>query len=346
MWGETGLGRLLSDEIGGQIGWLLPTALLLLVAGLWFTRRAARTDLRPGEPGALGRVAGRHRGDVQLHGRDLPRLLHGGPGPRDRRPGRHRRLAALAAPHLAARLGSGQRGGVAHDRARASSCSAGPPTSCRGCAGWCCWPGSSSRWPSPASAGCPAGRGGPRRGGARGLAGRARRRTPSRPRPRRTPARSPAPVRRPPAGSVAAARGGAPPAACRRGTQGAPAAGRRRTARRQRVHGRDHRAAAGGRRPVHLGGRRGRLQLGVRLPAGQRGAGDGDRRLQRLRPVADAGAVPGVRRGRRDPLLHRRRRLRRRWRPDGRQQRQQRDRRLGRGRTSPRPRSTASRSTT
>ncbi len=44
MWGETGLGRLLSDEIGGQIGWLLPTALLLLAAGLWFTRRAVRTD--------------------------------------------------------------------------------------------------------------------------------------------------------------------------------------------------------------------------------------------------------------------------------------------------------------
>lgn len=44
MWGETGLGRLLNSENGGQIGWLLPTALLLLVAGLWLTRRAPRTD--------------------------------------------------------------------------------------------------------------------------------------------------------------------------------------------------------------------------------------------------------------------------------------------------------------
>ena len=44
MWGATGLGRLLDSENGGQIGWLLPTALLLLVAGLWLTRRAPRTD--------------------------------------------------------------------------------------------------------------------------------------------------------------------------------------------------------------------------------------------------------------------------------------------------------------
>lgn len=45
MWGETGLTRLFDGEIGGQIAWLLPSALLLLVAGLWLTRRRPRTDL-------------------------------------------------------------------------------------------------------------------------------------------------------------------------------------------------------------------------------------------------------------------------------------------------------------
>ncbi|MER7696136.1 glycosyltransferase family 39 protein [Streptomyces sp. NPDC096095] len=43
-WGETGIGRMFDAEIGGQIAWLLPAALILLVAGLWVTRRAARTD--------------------------------------------------------------------------------------------------------------------------------------------------------------------------------------------------------------------------------------------------------------------------------------------------------------
>ncbi|MBK3591537.1 glycosyltransferase family 39 protein [Streptomyces sp. MBT51] len=40
----TGLGRMFNSEIGGQISWLLPAALLLLVAGLWLTRRTKRTD--------------------------------------------------------------------------------------------------------------------------------------------------------------------------------------------------------------------------------------------------------------------------------------------------------------
>ncbi|MEZ3181110.1 glycosyltransferase family 39 protein [Streptomyces pimonensis] len=44
-WGETGWDRMFNSEIGGQVSWLLPAALLLLVAGLVLTRKAARTDL-------------------------------------------------------------------------------------------------------------------------------------------------------------------------------------------------------------------------------------------------------------------------------------------------------------
>ena len=44
--GTPGLLRMFSTEVGGQVGWLIPLALIGLVAGLWLTRHAARTDLR------------------------------------------------------------------------------------------------------------------------------------------------------------------------------------------------------------------------------------------------------------------------------------------------------------
>lgn len=44
MWGETSWHRLFDAEWGGQVAWLLPAALGLMVAGFWLTRRAPRTD--------------------------------------------------------------------------------------------------------------------------------------------------------------------------------------------------------------------------------------------------------------------------------------------------------------
>ncbi|MFJ5546987.1 ArnT family glycosyltransferase [Streptomyces sp. NPDC093225] len=46
MWGETGIDRLFSDGVGGQVAWLLPAALVLLVAGLVLTWRAGRATDR------------------------------------------------------------------------------------------------------------------------------------------------------------------------------------------------------------------------------------------------------------------------------------------------------------
>ena len=43
--GSAGLTRLFAADMGSQIGWLLPAALIALVALLWGTRRAPRTDL-------------------------------------------------------------------------------------------------------------------------------------------------------------------------------------------------------------------------------------------------------------------------------------------------------------
>ena len=45
-WGSTGLTRMFSSAVGGQVSWLIPSALILLAVGLFLRGRAPRTDLR------------------------------------------------------------------------------------------------------------------------------------------------------------------------------------------------------------------------------------------------------------------------------------------------------------
>ncbi|WP_145228930.1 ArnT family glycosyltransferase [Rudaeicoccus suwonensis] len=45
-WGATGITRMFGSEVGGQISWLLPTALILLAIGLFLRGRTPRTDGR------------------------------------------------------------------------------------------------------------------------------------------------------------------------------------------------------------------------------------------------------------------------------------------------------------
>ncbi|MEU6282066.1 glycosyltransferase family 39 protein [Streptomyces sp. NPDC047028] len=44
-WGATGWDRMFNSEIGSQVSWLIPAALILLLAGLWATRKARRTSV-------------------------------------------------------------------------------------------------------------------------------------------------------------------------------------------------------------------------------------------------------------------------------------------------------------
>jgi len=45
-WGSTGLFRMFSSSVGDQVSWLIPSALILLAAGLWLHGRRPRTDVR------------------------------------------------------------------------------------------------------------------------------------------------------------------------------------------------------------------------------------------------------------------------------------------------------------
>ena len=47
-WGTTGLLRMFGSEVGTQVAWLIPAALILGVAGLWFARGRGALAVRAG----------------------------------------------------------------------------------------------------------------------------------------------------------------------------------------------------------------------------------------------------------------------------------------------------------
>ena len=55
--GQTGLTRLFGSEMGAQISWLLPAALIALGATAWLTRQRPRTDRLARQPDHLGWLA-------------------------------------------------------------------------------------------------------------------------------------------------------------------------------------------------------------------------------------------------------------------------------------------------
>ena len=111
MWGATGWTRMFDAEIGGQVAWLLPAALILLVAGLVADPAARRGPTGPGPRCCSGAAGCSSPGwSFSFMAGHLPRLLHRRPGAGDRRAGRHRRGAAVAARRgLVGRAGAGRR---------------------------------------------------------------------------------------------------------------------------------------------------------------------------------------------------------------------------------------------
>src|SRR3989475_6918930 len=93
-WGLTGWNRLFLTEFGGQISWLIPAAIILLVAGLVLTLHARRTNLARASYLMWGWIAACHRSRVQLRARHHPPLLLDRARSGHRRPGRRRRRRA------------------------------------------------------------------------------------------------------------------------------------------------------------------------------------------------------------------------------------------------------------
>ena len=127
---DVGWGRLFGTGMGLDIAWLLPAAVICLAAG--FDHHPACPADGPDAGGAdpVGRLAGRHRGGLQLRQRHPASLLHRRACARDRRRDRHRRNAVVAQP-LRLRAATALSGTVSS-----------PPSSRR-----CCCPGDSDWLP-------------------------------------------------------------------------------------------------------------------------------------------------------------------------------------------------------
>ena len=107
--GTAGTLRLFNDLMGGQASWLLPAALVALVALAWQRRgdAAHRPHARRAAP--LGRLAAGDRGRVQLLAGRHPHLLRGRAGAGDRRARRDRRAAAVGRARRRSRRASSRR---------------------------------------------------------------------------------------------------------------------------------------------------------------------------------------------------------------------------------------------
>ena len=345
-WGATGLGRMFNAEIGGQISWFIPAALILLAAGLYFRGRRPRTDTRRAAYlvwGAWLLVTGLtfslmagifHAYYTVALAPAVAALVGMGAAEawerRDSAMGAITLAVATAATSvwgfvllsrtvewnawlrivvlavgLAAALGFLVLGRI-HRRAVPVVVGAALFAALLGPAAYSVQTVATGHSGSIVDAGptVAGGTGGPGGGGgARG--GQA-----------------------PGGATQGQAPGGADPGPGSRRRDSGPGAGWR-DAGSWRRHGRaarrldpEHGGGLGpvGRRgPVHVGRRGDRLAERRGPPARYAAAGDGHRRVQRQRPVTHAGAVPGLRPGREDPLLPRRRWVRR-W-PERRQQR-------------------------